>query len=107
MVPYIYGRRKNIHIIDILQTFVCLDKTSRFLFQIGSQKKNVLFVCTKRQFSSIVQDCALRSNSYYVNKRWLGGMLTNWSTMQICVENLKLLNKQSTESDLYFDFILN
>nr|UXD06230.1 ribosomal protein S2 [Eutreptia sp. CCAC 1914B] len=99
MVPYIYGRRKNIHIIDILQTFVCLDKISRFLFKIGSEKKNVLFVCTKRQFSSIVQECALRSNSYYVNKRWLGGMLTNWSTIQICVENLKLLNKQSTEGN--------
>jgi small subunit ribosomal protein S2 len=97
MVPYIYGRKKNIHIIDILQTFVCLDKISRFLFTIGSQNKKVLFVCTKRQFSSIVQDCALRSNSYYINKRWLGGMLTNWSTMRICIENLKLLNQQSME----------
>ena len=102
MLPYIYIRRKNIHIIDILQTFVCLDQISRFLSKIGSQKKNVLFVCTKRQFSTIIQDCALKSNAYYVNRRWLGGMLTNWATMKICVKNLKLLNQQSTE----YDFLL-
>jgi small subunit ribosomal protein S2 len=99
MAPYIYSRRKDIHIIDVLQTFVCLDSVSQFLFKIGAENKNLLFVCTKRQFSFIVQDCALKCNAYYVSRRWLGGMLTNWSTMEVCIKNLKFLNEKSTKQE--------
>lgn len=49
-----------------------------------------LFVGTKRQFSSVIEDCALSCDSHYVNQRWLGGMLTNWSTIKTCIENLQL-----------------
>jgi small subunit ribosomal protein S2 len=99
MSPYIYSRKKDIHIIDVLQTFVCLDSVSQFLFNIGSENKNLLFVCTKRQFSFIVQDCASKCNAYYVSRRWLGGMLTNWSTMEVCIKNLKVLNEKSTKRE--------
>jgi small subunit ribosomal protein S2 len=99
MAPYIYSRRKDIHIIDVLQTFVCLDSVSQFLFKIGAENKNLLFVCTKRQFSFIVQDCARKCNAYYVSRRWLGGMLTNWSTMEVCIKNLKVLNEKSTKRE--------
>jgi len=101
MGPYIYGKRNGIHIIDVLQTFICLDEASKFLFKVGKEKKKVLFVGTKPQFGSIIEDCALKCNAHYVNKRWLGGMLTNWSTMEVCIENLKFLDKQ--EKDGIFD----
>ena len=99
MSPYIYGKRNGIHIIDVLQTFICLDEASKFLFKMGKEKKTILFVGTKPQFGSIIEDCALKCNSHYVNKRWLGGMLTNWSTMKVCIENLKFLNKQDEEGN--------
>lgn len=97
MAPYIYGQRQNVHIIDILQTFICLEEASSFLFKMGKQKKNILFVGTKRQFSSIIEGCAMKTNSYYVNHRWIGGLLTNWSTMKVCVENLRWLTQKDSE----------
>ncbi len=51
----------------------------------------MLFVCTKKQFSSIVQDCAHESGSFFVTQRWLGGMLTNWLTIKKCIANLQIL----------------
>lgn len=99
MAPYIYGQRQNVHIIDILQTFICLEEASSFLFKMGKQKKNILFVGTKRQFSSIIEGCAMKTNSYYVNHRWIGGLLTNWSTMKVCVENLRWLTQKDSEYD--------
>lgn len=101
MAPYIYGERQGVHIIDVLQTFVCLEEASNFLFKMSKQKKNILFVGTKRQFSSIIEDCANRTNSHYINQRWIGGLLTNWSTMKICVEKLRWLTEK--ESEGFFD----
>lgn len=100
MSPYIYGKRNGIHIIDILQTFICLDEVSNFLYKIGKENKTILFICTKSQFSSIIEESAKKSNSFFVNKRWLGGMLTNWSTMKLCIKNLKELTEQQESGAL-------
>ena len=72
-------------------------KLLNFYLKSVKEKKTVLFVGTKPQFGSIIEDCALKCNAHYVNKRWLGGMLTNWSTMEVCIENLKSLDKQEKE----------
>lgn len=100
MSPYIYGERNGIHIIDLLQTLVCLKKVCNFLSSSTHAGKTVLFVGTKHQFSSIVETCALESNSYFVTKRWLGGMLTNWSTMKNCIESLQHLTRQEVDGSL-------
>lgn len=100
MSPYIYGERNGIHIIDLLQTLVCLKKVCNFLSTSTREGKTVLFVGTKHQFSHIVESCAIESNSFYVTKRWLGGMLTNWSTIKSCIENLQLLTKQESDGSL-------
>jgi len=100
MAPYIYGERNGIHIIDILQTLICLKDTTNYLSKVGKENKTVLFVGTKRQFGPIIESCAQTSNSHYVNQRWLGGMLTNWSTMKVCIENLQTLNKQEEDGTL-------
>lgn len=102
MSIYIYGERNGIHIIDLLQTLICLKKTCAFLNKSVKEGKTILFVCTKRQFSSVVENCANESNSFYVTQRWLGGMLTNWVTIKNCIENLKLLNKQEADGSLNY-----
>ena len=94
MEPFIYGERNGIHIIDIVQTLSCLEEISEFLTKEASQGKTILFVGTKRQAAPIIQTAAIESNSYYVNQRWLGGMLTNWSTMTTCIDKLKTIEKQ-------------
>nr|AST09060.1 ribosomal protein S2 [Eutreptiella pomquetensis] len=100
MASYIYGERNGIHIIDILQTLICLSDTTDYLVKAGKENKTILFVGTKRQFASIIESCAEKSNSHYVNQRWLGGMLTNWSTMKVCIENLQILNQQEEDGTL-------
>jgi small subunit ribosomal protein S2 len=94
MEPFIYGERNGIHIIDIVQTLSCLEEISEFLTKEASQGKTILFVGTKRQAAPIIQTAAIESNSYFVNQRWLGGMLTNWSTMTTCIDKLKTIEKQ-------------
>lgn len=89
MSSYIYGERNGIHIIDLLQTLVCLEKVSKFLGSISKKKNSILFVGTKPQFSSVIEACAVKCNCNYVTQRWLGGMLTNWSTIKICIDNLQ------------------
>jgi small subunit ribosomal protein S2 len=91
MSPYIYGERKGIHIIDLLQTFIQTKKVCNFLRSSTKRGKKVLFIGTKTQFSSVIENCAKKSNSYYVTQRWLGGMLTNWLTVKTCLEKLELL----------------
>lgn len=94
MEPFIYGERNGIHIIDIVQTLSCLEEITDFLTKESSKGKTILFVGTKRQAAPIIQTAAIESNSYYVNQRWLGGMLTNWSTMTTCIDKLKTIEKQ-------------
>jgi small subunit ribosomal protein S2 len=101
MSSYIFGERDGIHIIDLLQTKVCLEKVCSYLSIQSKKKSNILFVGTKPQFSSVIESYALKSNCHYVTHRWLGGMLTNWSTIKICINNLQNLIQQEIDGTLY------
>ena len=103
MFPYIYSEVNNIHILDLIQSATLLKKAMRYLEVAASKNQKVLFVGTKRQATTLIAQEAKRSNSYYVNHRWLGGMLTNWATMKERIEKLKDLEKQ--ESDGTFDLL--
>lgn len=91
MIPYIYKQKNGVHIIDIVQTWFYLKKTASFLEQACSQKKNILIVGTKKQASKLVEYYALNSNCFFVSQRWLGGLLTNWSTIQKSIQKLNWL----------------
>lgn len=97
MFPYIYSEVNNIHILDLIQSATLLKEAMRYLELASSENKKVLFVGTKRQATTLIAQEAKRSNSYYVNHRWLGGMLTNWSTMKERIVKLKDLEKQEAE----------
>jgi len=104
MFPYIYSEVNNIHILDLIQSATLLKKAMLYLENVSASKKNkVLFVGTKRQVSTLIAQEAIRSNSYYVNHRWLGGMLTNWKTMKERIKKLKDLEEQ--ESQGTFDLL--
>jgi small subunit ribosomal protein S2 len=100
MEPFIYGQRNGIHIIDIVQTLVYLEETKEFLTKQSSQGKTILFVGTKRQVAPLIQSVAQESDSFYVNQRWLGGMLTNWATIRTCIDKLNAMDKQEEEGKL-------
>jgi small subunit ribosomal protein S2 len=97
MFPYIYSEVNNIHILDLIQSATLLKEAMRYLELAASENKKILFVGTKRQATTLIAQEAMRSNSYYVNHRWLGGMLTNWTTMKERIEKLKDLEKQEAE----------
>ena len=97
MFPYIYAERNGIHIIDLVQTAQLLTQACEFTRQASEQGKNFLFVGTKRQAAAVVAQEAERCGAYYVNQRWLGGILTNWFTIRTRVERLKdLENKEES-----------
>nr|YP_009295786.1 ribosomal protein S2 [Schimmelmannia schousboei]AOM64721.1 ribosomal protein S2 [Schimmelmannia schousboei] len=89
MFPYIYTERNGIHIIDLVQTAQLLTEAYEFVKSSSREGKTFLFLGTKRQAAGIIAQEAIRSNSYYINQRWLGGMLTNWTTIKSRVERLK------------------
>ena len=91
MAPYIYGSRNNIHIIDLSQTVPLLDQALKIVSDTVAGGGRLLFVGTKRQASEIIADAAKRSAQYYVNARWLGGMLTNWNTISKSIKRLREL----------------
>jgi small subunit ribosomal protein S2 len=91
MAPYIYTARNGVHIIDLVQTAQLMEDAYAYLRKASEQGKKVLFVGTKRQAAGIVAQEALRCGSYYINQRWLGGMLTNWETIKSRVDHLKEL----------------
>ena len=93
MAPYIYGARNNIHIIDLSQTVPLLHQALKQVSDVVARGGRVLFVGTKRQASDIVADAAQRSAQYYVNSRWLGGMLTNWKTISNSIQRLRKLDE--------------
>ena len=103
MFPYIYTERNNIHILDLVQSAQLLKEANSYVQSAAEQKKTVLFIGTKRQASSLIAQEAKRCDSYYVNHRWLGGMLTNWVTLKSRIERLKSLEKQ--EVDQVFDLL--
>ena len=97
MFPYIYTERNNIHILDLIQSTQLLKEANRYLESAAQQKQTFLFIGTKRQASALVANEAKRCNSYYVNHRWLGGMLTNWVTLKNRIARLKVLEQQEAE----------
>nr|YP_009296192.1 ribosomal protein S2 [Sebdenia flabellata]AOM65127.1 ribosomal protein S2 [Sebdenia flabellata] len=96
MFPYIYTERNGIHIIDLVQTAQLLTEAYQFVKTSATEGKKFLFLGTKRQAAGIIEEEAKRSNSYYINQRWLGGMLTNWVTIKSRVARLKELEQQET-----------
>ena len=98
MFPYIYSEVNNIHILDLVQSASRLKEAKNYLQSAASQGKTFLFIGTKRQASRLISQEAKRCDSYYVNHRWLGGMLTNWSTLKERIKRLKTLEKQETEN---------
>ncbi|MCK0071011.1 30S ribosomal protein S2 [Kordiimonas sp. 5E331] len=93
MAPFIFGERNGIHIIDLSQTVPYLTRALQAVRDKVSGGGRVLFVGTKRQASPIVAEAAQRCGQYYVNHRWLGGMLTNWQTISQSIKRLKELNE--------------
>jgi small subunit ribosomal protein S2 len=100
MFPYIYAEQNGIHVIDLVQTARLLTCAYEYVQKASQEKKTFLFVGTKRQASPIIEEEAKRCNSYYINHRWLGGILTNWSTVQTRIEYLKELDKKEEEGIL-------
>ena len=103
MFPYIYSEVNNIHILDLVQSATLLKEASTYLESMASEGKTFLFVGTKRQAATLIAQEATRCNSYYVNHRWLGGMLTNWSTLINRIGYLQDLEQQ--EADGTFDLL--
>lgn len=93
MAPYIYGERNNVHIIDLSQTVPMLHRALQVISDTVARGGRVLFVGTKRQASEIIADAANSSAQYYVNARWLGGMLTNWKTISNSIQRLAKVNE--------------
>ena len=93
MSQYIYTARNGVHIIDLVQTAQLMEEAYEFMRSSSERGKRVLFVGTKRQAAGIIAQEANRCGSYFVNQRWLGGMLTNWETIRTRVERLKELER--------------
>ena len=101
MAPYILCAKYGYHIFDLVKTSKLLKLAGNVLEKKAEKGGKFLFVGTNKLSSSIIAKQAKRSDSYYINYRWLGGMLTNWSTVQIQIQRLKDLEKQ--ESEGYFE----
>lgn len=93
MAPYIYETKNGVHILDLVQTLDDLEKARPIL----KRAKNVLFVGTRPQIAPIIEETAKKCNSHYVNTRWVGGLLTNWKTMSMCLQKLNRLDSQLNE----------
>ncbi len=98
---YIAGQKNGIHIIDVEKTIESINSVSKELLKIASHGGNVLFVGTKKQAKEVIQENADKCGMFYVNERWLGGTLTNFSTIKRSIKRLKVLEKES--SDVYKD----
>ena len=97
MFPYIYTERNKIHILDLVQSAQLLKEANSYVRSAAGKNKIFLFVGTKRQASSLIAQEAQRCNSYYVNHRWLGGMLTNWLTLKSRISRLKNLEQEEAD----------
>ena len=91
MAPYIFGHRNKIHIINLEKTVVMFNDALKHVSKLAAKKGTILFVATKRQAREIIREEAIRSGSPYVDYRWLGGMLTNFKTVQLSIKRLREL----------------
>ena len=99
MTPYVYGIKDKIHIINLNKTAPLLHKAMSALEVIASAGGKVLFVATKHQAKNIVKEAAERSGQFYVNQRWLGGMLTNWATVSQSIRRLKKMESEIEKAE--------
>ncbi len=99
MKEYIFGERNGIYIIDLQKTLKLFKDAMRYVGEMAAQGKTVLFVGTKRQAQEAVSEEATRAGQYYVNQRWLGGLLTNMATVQKSIKRLKELDAMATEGN--------
>jgi small subunit ribosomal protein S2 len=97
MKEYIFGERNGIYIIDLQKTLKLFKDAARYVGEMAAQGKNILFVGTKRQAQEAVAEEALRCQMYYVNQRWLGGLLTNMTTVQKSIKRLKEIENMATD----------
>jgi small subunit ribosomal protein S2 len=100
MKRYIYGARNGIYIIDLHQTLQLFEQAQAFVQEVVQNGGHILFVGTKKQAQEAVREAAERSHQFYVNKRWLGGMLTNWKTIQERIKRLNELEKMEADGTL-------
>ena len=99
MKEYIFGERNGIYIVDLQKTLKLFKDAMRYVGEMASQGKSVLFVGTKRQAQEAVAEEATRCGQYYVNQRWLGGLLTNMTTVQKSIKRLKELDTLANEDN--------
>src|SRR5947209_3458568 len=97
MKEYIFGERNGIYIIDLQKTLKMFKEASKFIQELSAQGKIVLFVGTKRQAQDAIAEEATKCGAFYINQRWLGGLLTNWVTVQKSVKRLKELDEMATD----------
>jgi small subunit ribosomal protein S2 len=97
MKEYIFGERNGIYIIDLQKTLKMFKEASKFVTDLAAEGKTVLFVGTKRQAQDAIAEEAGRCGMFYINQRWLGGLLTNWVTVQKSVKRLKELDEMATD----------
>ena len=97
MAPYIFTERNGIHIIDLQKSVVKVDEAYKAVFEIAQQGGTILFVGTKKQAQDAVKSEAERCGMYYVNERWLGGMLTNFKTIQSRIARMKTIEKMQED----------
>ena len=100
MRPYIFGERNGIHIIDLEQTVPMLQRGLEAIREVAAGGGRVLFVGTKRQATEIISTSAIRCGQYFVNHRWLGGMLTNWRTISNSIKRLRDIEEQLAVEDI-------
>ncbi|HBM79555.1 MAG TPA: 30S ribosomal protein S2, partial [Clostridiaceae bacterium] len=103
MAEYIFTERNGIYIIDLQKTVKKIEEAYEFIKSVVADDKDVLFVGTKKQAQESIQEEALRCNMFYVNQRWLGGMLTNFKTIKTRIERLK--NLETMEQEGTFDLL--
>ncbi|MGA7290635.1 MAG: 30S ribosomal protein S2 [Terriglobales bacterium] len=97
MKEYIFGERNGIYIIDLQKTLKMFKEASKFVQDLAADGRIILFVGTKRQAQDAIAEEAQRCSMFYVNQRWLGGLLTNWVTVQKSVKRLKELDEMATD----------
>ena len=100
MAPYIFGKRNNIHIINLEKTVPMLHEALEAVHSIAKNGGKFLFVGTKRSASDLIAQAAINCGQYYVNHRWLGGMLTNWETVSKSIKKLKDLEERISSGEI-------
>jgi small subunit ribosomal protein S2 len=102
MKPYIFGERSGIYIIDLAKTARLFEEAEQFVRRLAAEGKTLLFVGTKRQAQDVIAEEATRCGMFYVNERWLGGLLTNFTTIQRSIARLRDLEAMATDGRYEF-----